>query len=1111
MAHLLAVCLLAFLAHTPAPHATPKPTPVPAPALGGTVVDQDGKPVADALVIVRALQHEAEPPLTARTDAAGAFRIRLTAPGLVTVRVEAKGFAPQTFEKQPPSPLHVRLARGAQISGVVRDAASGKPIEGALVESRSPGSETAPWEPGAGRVEARSDREGRFRLEGLGAARQRVRAAARGYGAQLQTSVRPGTSIEFFLPPGAAVLGNVRDAQERPLSGALVELEESEGHGFQPAYRPVATDSHGHFEILGLEPGRFRLVARHPELAPALSGVFSLAEGSEEQVDLVLRAGVTVAGRLVGPDQRAVRGSVTLAEIDGQAAPETLTETAKAAAGENGRFRFTQLPPGNHALAVVAPGYTPQRVEVAVEARPVDLGDVKLETGLVIEGRVVDGSRNPVPDAELEASPAAINRRIEEESADRSSRSDATGRFVIGGLSEGTYDVRAQAYGFGRVVRPIEAGAKGVSLVLEPAGSVTGLVVDDAQNPVADFRVVAQVRRDEGDVRAWQRPYVKRITAADGRFVLEGVSSGTYVVDVSAPETVPLTVKDVLVQAGSASDIGRVVLRAGGTARGIVVDTEGAGVAGADVTVSAGLGTRFVEPARTTTSGDGSFTLRGVAPGRVELVASHPSYADGRSAIEVDPASGPAEVKIVMGHGARLQGSVRQRNGNPVPGVTIQPMPLGPDGQPRRPLDQYAIETSQDGSFTIERLPPGPVTVVLMGGARHTQASSQMKTVELRDGEVTTVDFVLRDLRVTGLLTRQKMPVPGANLAFRPQNQTMSVSTTVSGGPTAPPVTGPMRNKAITGPDGRFELLLDDAGRYSVAVSLADGRATHYRTVEIPDTDAHELEIDISGSAVNGLVLEKGTERPLSAVWLVFMPVTGYRSGFVRCETGADGRFQVDLEPGGYMVEATLAEYATASVELEVPTADETRILLARGSPLEGKVVDDAGRGVGGVVVRAFPAEGDAAPVTWARSLPDGSFQLAGLAEQPHTIFADAGASGRFASAGAVAPGGKDLLLVLRPAARLLVRLVGPDAKPVAGGQVTLTQLDGARILYGSPTSSDADGLVRMLAPAGDLQLAGWKAGGTPEEGLEGKAAARAAPGATITVELPLAVSAKKR
>ena len=539
MFHLLAACLLALLVENPAPKPSLKSTPVPAPTLTGAVADRAGKPVADALVIVRPLQHENEPPQTTHTDAQGAFRITLPSAGLVTVRVEAAGFAPQTLQKQrPAAALRVRLLPGAQISGVVRDAATGRPIDGALVESRSPGSEAAPWEPGAGRVETRSDREGRFRLDGLGPGRQRVRAAARGYGAQLHSAVRPGTSIEFLLPPGAAIVGGVRDAQDRPLSGALVELEEADGALFQPAYRPVATDTRGHFEILGLEPGKFRLVARHRELAPAVSDVFSLVEGGEEQVDLVLRPGVTVAGRLVGPDQGAVRGSVTLAEVDGQPAPETLVATSKAEAGADGHFEPRARPArkpgaGRGRSGIRAATGRGQRRDEGHRPRRRDARDGARDRGTC-------DRRQPCPGSRRGARGLAVGDR----SQARRGGSGAEQPFRRGGAlrDRGTRRRHLRGRGPGLRLRPCAAAGRGRGEGCHPRAGGGGQPDRSGggrgPEPVADFRVVAQVRRAEDDLRAWQRPYIKPFSAADGRFVLDGVGAGTYVVDVSAPEHV---------------------------------------------------------------------------------------------------------------------------------------------------------------------------------------------------------------------------------------------------------------------------------------------------------------------------------------------------------------------------------------------------------------------------------------------------------------------------------------------------------------------------------------------------------------------------------------------
>jgi protocatechuate 3,4-dioxygenase beta subunit len=1076
MLHLLVALLLASAtqAGVAQPNAEPVTAPNSTPTIAGTVTDPAGKPVARALVLVRSLRHQDDPPLSTRTNDEGSFRIELTSRGPVDVRVEAAGFAAQELPKQQPgTPLHVRLAAGVWVRGIVRDAATKRPIEGALVQARSTSARGGgSWEPKIGLVETRTDVQGRFRLDGLEPGRQNLRATARGYGAQIASAVSPGASADLLLLPGATIQGSVRDTENRPIAGAIVDVESSAGgHGFHPAARPEQTDDRGHFEVLGLDGGEYRLIARDRARAPAISGRITLAQGGEEQIDLLLPAGVPVSGRLVDGDQKPVRGSCSIAEVDGQAAPSMLAETSKSTAGADGRFRIEHMPPGRHVIAVAAPGYKPKRVDVTVGTKPVDVGEVALETGLVIRGRVVDESGTPVADAELEATPAPVARRVYDESPQRSSRSEADGRFVVGGLTEGTYDVTAQAYGFGRVVKPIVAGASNVVLTLQAAGLITGLVVDEAGKPVTDYRVAAQVKRAEGDLRGWQRPYLQPVAAEDGRFTLEGPGANTYAVDISSSEYVPVSIANVAVQNGAATDLGRIVLRAGGTLRGVVVDTAGAPVAAATVTPGTIDYTRFVERPRTTSNDDGSFALRGFAAGQVEVAAQHPSYAEGRASVEIDPARGPAEVTIVLGQGARVQGSARQRDGSPIPAVTIQLTPLGNDGRPRS-QSPFSAETAADGSYSFERVPAGRAMVFMMTDSRAVKTSAQSKAVELQEGQLATVDFVVRDIRVTGVLTRQQLPVANASLRFLPQNHGMTM--TISGGASAGTSSAPMRNMAITGADGRFELLLDNFGRYGVAISAADGQATHFRTIEIPDVESHELEIELGGTAVSGVVLEQDTERPLQGARLSFMPTKG--GGVVSGESGGDGRFQVDLEPGSYRVDAFVPEFAAAHLEVEVPTTGEMRVLLTRGSSLDGKVTDEAGRGVGGVAVSAFGSQPEATSGFPARTLPDGSFHLTGLSASAYTVFADAGASGRFGSVFGVRPGEKPVQLVLRPAARVSVRLVGPDGKPVSGAHAQVEQVDGSRLFYGGGASeSDAGGVIDMIVPAGQLQIRAMK------------------------------------
>jgi hypothetical protein len=362
----------------------------------------------------------------------------------------------------------------------------------------------------------------------------------------------------------------------------------------------------------------------------------------------------------------------------------------------------------------------------------------------------------------------------------------------------------------------------------------------------------------------------------------------------------------------------------------------------------------------------------------------------------------------------------------------------------------------------------------------------------LQEAQVATVDFVLRDIRVGGIVLRQQVPVPNASVRVIPLGAVGGVMTS-EGSAAALAAGGPMRNMGVTGPDGRFELLVDEPGTYGVAISPADGQTTHFRHFDIPDVESRDIEIDLGGTVLSGLVLEEATERPLPAAQV---SVQG-SSGVVSAETDASGRFQVDLAPGRYNITAELPEFAPQYLELEVPAPGETRILLSRGDSLCGRVVDSAGRGAGDVTVRAFSTRPEITHLS-AQSAADGSFGLTGLRRGVYALLADAGASLRFAVATGAQPGDNDVVLALRPAARLRIRVLAPDGKPVAGARVQVEGIDGARVLYGVGKESDAAGVIEMAAPAGQAELHVFK------EMLSGKARVVAGPGATTALDVRL-------
>jgi hypothetical protein len=386
-----------------------------------------------------------------------------------------------------------------------------------------------------------------------------------------------------------------------------------------------------------------------------------------------------------------------------------------------------------------------------------------------------------------------------------------------------------------------------------------------------------------------------------------------------------------------------------------------------------------------------------------------------------------------------------------------------------------SLSTSPDGTFVAEHVPPGRVMVTLMGrqgGGRY--LSRQSKEVDVREGETATVEFLSREILVTGRVTLGGEPAPG--LRIRLAGQTVVMMAVAGPAEVAAAPSGPERMTAVTGEDGSYEMLVDEPGRFFARIESADGKVTYpSRPVEIPDAESHVVDFAFTAVPVAGVVVDAGTDQPVPDAGVIAVPDNRESGPFTvsNVTSGSDGRFRFELEPGEYRLRANAPGYAGAETSLTVggEGVSDVRVALTPGQEIAGRVVDARGQGVGSLSVMASGQEPSA--LVGGMTQPDGSFVLTGLARGTYTLFAWSDVAG-YALRPGVAVGSRGVVLALRPAGRVRVQVLGPDGAPVAGVRPVVVSVAGARVRMGGmgiSASTDAQGFVEIPAPPGAVEI----------------------------------------
>lgn len=857
----------------------------------------------------------------------------------------------------------------AALSGDVSDA-DGAAIEGARVCATA---QSADLPSELSRVPrcATTSAGGRFAIGELLAGFWRLDASARGRrpvrwrDAGGRTSIRLDAGetkddVEIVLAAGGVeITGVVKDATGGFVGGATVVAS---GGWWDAGARAEATcDDRGEFRVTVAE-GTVSVRAEAHGYAPGVAT--GSAPGAP--IEVLLTPESVIAGVVVrAEDGKPVPGArVSAGDVEGR------RSLAVAFSDAEGRFRLARLEPGRYKPEAEAPGLYGQAAESVLLGVAETREDVVLPVheARIVAGRIVTETEEPCREGSVRI--AAAGR------PGMSAAVEKDGGVAFRAVLPGTWKVSVTCTGFlAEETYPElvvgEADVDGLSWTVRKGLAIRGTVEDERGEPIAEADVDARVGRGfESRQRGQGR------SDAGGKFTIEGIAPGEYVVSASAAgfasrsadsPTVPLADRD-------AGDV-RLRLSRGGRLEGEVVDSNGSPVSGAEVGAAAEEESGWVAPVAS--GADGRFAFPALAAGAYTLGARRATGSRFLQESEMTTAAtvlagATVQVRLVVpGAQDEIRGQVVDASGSPIADAFVDSERERDDRKARDQLRwrwrRTPALTDHDGRFVLSNLEAGVHTVFA-----YRKGGGEAIAEHVKSGE-----SVLLTLRETGTLSG-RVEIEGGS---PPERFAISIADAESGS---------RRTESWFRTGGQWRFSDVPPGTYRVGVEATEGTAS-VDGIELADggeRDGIRLVLTARGR-VRGQVVDLTTNEPLPSV--VVAVQAGSSAGAqmaLRMDgrpvtTDAGGRFVIESAPSGpgtLIAFPPKTAWLPAKVPLEIPPGGELELppirLVKSAGGKPGEL--DGALGLG---IEVLPAEGKPADrrVTVKTVAPGGPAESAGV------------------------------------------------------------------------------------------------------------------------------------
>ena len=449
----------------------------------GTVYDAQNNPIEGAIVFTEMWGGPMLRWLQVRTEADGSYELKVPG-GTFVVWAMKSGFVTEYYDNAPDAQQATKLTldaanpsetgidfvlgEGGKISGIVRDASTGDPVEGAAVGIA--GQRNSNPHGGTHAMFTRTDASGAYTISGLATGDYHVVAMKDGYADEYYDGAADISSatavavidgqetqgIDFALDQLPGISGTVTDASSgAPIAKALIVLDGPNSRSF------AHTDSQGQYH-LSTHPGTYHVhcaaAGYQDEWYDDVTDIAQAADvtvpqtGSVTGIDFALdRFGGSIAGVVRDENGAPIADARVLAWANMTPHPGRMPNGfGHAVTAADGSYLIEGLPQGDYHLRAEARGFIGEfydgvsdlssATKVTVATQPVTGIDFTLGNGGSISGTITDeDSGDPLPHAFVKV--RAANHRFEQ-----GARTDANGQYTITGLPDDDYIVFAAAH-----------------------------------------------------------------------------------------------------------------------------------------------------------------------------------------------------------------------------------------------------------------------------------------------------------------------------------------------------------------------------------------------------------------------------------------------------------------------------------------------------------------------------------------------------------------------------------------------------------------------------------------------------------------------------------------